>query len=375
MATVGNITNPFSVTSYIGPEYFCGRETESEALFSALFNRRNVTLISKRKLGKTGLIHHFLNNFSKKEAFCFYIDIDGTANLDDFVKVFGEEVLGKAASISSKLFNGALAVLSSLRPTFETDSITGNGKWTLTTQNINATTTLKSIFEYLEKAPLPCYVAFDEFQTIKDYPEKKVEAILRSHIQHLNNVHFVFAGSKKNIMLRMFTDVEQPFYQSTQIMTIWTIAEETYYEFADKHLSKHGQKISRETFSQLYRKVDGNTWAIQNILNRLYQLKSKELTPAEVSFVIQRIVEEFSEGFKMYCTLVSQKQKELLKAIAHEGYVKEIMSKDFLNRYQLGAASTVSAAAQVLTDKELVYLSDTGEYSIYNPFFAIYLRS
>jgi len=374
MATKNNVTNPFSVTSYIGPDYFCDRKEETEELISALFNSRNVTLISKRKLGKTGLIHHILNKIPKKEAFCFFVDIDGTSNLDDFVKVFGEEVLGKASSASSKLFNMALTMLNSLRPSFEVDALTGNGKWTLVAQNINAVSTLKSIFEYLENAPLPCYVAFDEFQAIRDYPEKKVEAILRSHIQHLNNVHFVFSGSKKKMMLQMFTDVDKPFYQSTQLITLPPIAEEAYYEFANRHLSKHGQHISQETFSSLYKRVNCNTWAIQNILNRLYQFKEKELTDKEVIIATKKIVDEFSEGFRIYCTLVSPKQKELLKAIAKEGVVKEITNKDFLARYQLGATSTIYDTATTLTDKELIYLSDDGFYSIYNPFFALYLR-
>ena len=50
--------NPFVLTGYIAPEYFCDRERESAKLLSALQNGRNVTLASPRRMGKTGLIHH-----------------------------------------------------------------------------------------------------------------------------------------------------------------------------------------------------------------------------------------------------------------------------------------------------------------------------
>ena len=42
--------------------------------------------------------------------------------------------------------------------------------------------TLKEIFEYLGSSEKRCYVAIDEFQQIVEYPEKGVEALLRSYI-------------------------------------------------------------------------------------------------------------------------------------------------------------------------------------------------
>ena len=38
-------TNPFLVSGYISPEYFCDRENESAKVISALTNDRNLTLI------------------------------------------------------------------------------------------------------------------------------------------------------------------------------------------------------------------------------------------------------------------------------------------------------------------------------------------
>lgn len=52
------LDNPFVVTGYFGPEYFCDREEETGSLISALKNGWNVSLISPRRLGKTGLIMH-----------------------------------------------------------------------------------------------------------------------------------------------------------------------------------------------------------------------------------------------------------------------------------------------------------------------------
>ena len=71
-------------------------------------------------------------------------------------------------------------------------------------QDAQAEYTFESIFRYLESADKPCIVCFDEFQQIAKYPEKNVEALLRSHIQHMRNARFIFSGSERHLLEEMF---------------------------------------------------------------------------------------------------------------------------------------------------------------------------
>ena len=98
--------NPFLVAGYISPEYFCDREKETAHIISALHNGRNISLISPRRFGKTGLIHHVFYNLKdeKNDVFCFYFDIFSTQNLHEFVQLFGKTVLGKLDNYSQKTF-------------------------------------------------------------------------------------------------------------------------------------------------------------------------------------------------------------------------------------------------------------------------------
>ena len=75
--------NPFIYKGYEGPNYFCDREIETENIVRALQNGRNITLLSSRKIGKTGLIKHVFNciNNQNKNAICIYLDIFATQNL------------------------------------------------------------------------------------------------------------------------------------------------------------------------------------------------------------------------------------------------------------------------------------------------------
>ena len=57
--------NPFLISGYLSPEYFCDRDAETKLMADALANGRNLTLISPRRYGKTGLIHHLFHGLKQ----------------------------------------------------------------------------------------------------------------------------------------------------------------------------------------------------------------------------------------------------------------------------------------------------------------------
>src|SRR5690625_4667494 len=89
------LNNPFLITGYIAPTYFCNRLRETEMIIEALQNGRDLTLISPRRYGKTGLIQHVfhLTKESNPKVKCIYIDLFSTRNLDEFIVLFAENVI------------------------------------------------------------------------------------------------------------------------------------------------------------------------------------------------------------------------------------------------------------------------------------------
>lgn len=119
MASQIGITNPFSITSYLGAEYFCDRIEETRNLSDALHNRRNVTLISPRRVGKTGLIQHLFHSLDTNEVHCIYVDLFSTSNLQDFTKVFAESVLSARINpFSERVWEEITHFFGALRPVF-----------------------------------------------------------------------------------------------------------------------------------------------------------------------------------------------------------------------------------------------------------------
>jgi hypothetical protein len=130
--------------------------------------------------------------------------------------------------------------------------------------------TLDEIFRYLEAADKPCIVAIDEFQQIGKYPEKNIEALLRTHIQKIRNSHFIFAGSERHMMQEMFLSAARPFYHSADILELNAIAPDVYIPFIIEHFVKCNRKIDVVDVERVYTLFKGHTFYIQKTFNEAF---------------------------------------------------------------------------------------------------------
>lgn len=368
--------NPFLLTGYISPDYFCDRDAETSKLISALRNGRNITLTSPRRMGKTGLINHAFYKMvnEEKNTACYYVDLYQTDSLSSFVGKFANAVLGTLDTTEKRIVRKVAGFFKSLRPTINVDPITGKPSFTVNVQPELAEHSLVEIFSYMEQSGKDCYVAFDEFQTIADYGDKNIEALLRSYIQRLTSVHFIFSGSQRHVLENMFASASRPFYQSTQTMPLGEIPCEPYFSFAKERLNAHRQNIDSATFQYLYDNLYGHTWYIQSLLNRLYETGRGEISIDLVNDALTEIIKENEATYQTFLRLITPGQGKLLKAIASEGKVTELLNQSFITKYHLGATSSVRSAAKVLVEKELL-LDDSNSYQIYDRFFGLWLAS
>ena len=369
------IANPFLVYGYEGPHYFCDREEETRKLVSALENGRNVTLAAPRRIGKTGLIHNVFHQVrnSGDDIICIYVDIFPTRCLADFVHLLGKAVFEAVQSQGERLLSKVMTLLGSCRPAISIDPLTGSPNFSIDIAPSMEEKTLSDIFDCLEKSDTPVYIAIDEFQQVASYPESGTEAMLRSRIQFMHNVHFIFSGSQQHLIYEMFLSAKRPFYNSTQIMTLTTIPMESYYKFAESLFAEGGRTIDETQFKFIYDSFEGHTWYVQTILNRLYESGGDITEREQVTEAIRTIVRENTMVYQNTIAMLPDKQLQVLKALAKEGKTATPNKGSFIQKYSLKAASSVSSALTSLVDKELVYRSQEG-YSVYDRFMEIWLR-
>ena len=368
------LRNPFVLVGYHGPEYFCDRVAETKRLCDAIRNDSNVTLLSPRRYGKTGLIMNAFDQLSKNGEYeTIYIDVFGTQNLADLTKLLANSIIGRLDTPLEKVSGAAKRLIHGVRPILTYDDVSGKPSLSFDVSTANAERSLVDIFDYLKEHDRRTVIAIDEFQQIGEYPEKGVEAMLRTHIQ-FSPARFIFAGSKQHIMRDMFTSPKRPFYQSSLMMPLDVIAEEPYYDFANRFFVEAGRKLGRDVFQELYRRFDGVTWYVQALLWDFYSSGEDIATIDQLDEAVRLRVAASEYDQQRLLEILPEGAQRLIRAVAKERLVKAPQSSEFISKHGLRAASSVKTSLDMLVDKELIYHDKEG-YLVYDRFFAEYLRA
>lgn len=369
--------NPFVITGNIPEKYFCDRREESQRIIRALSGGDNICLVSHRRMGKSKLVRFCCGKPELADNhYIFYIDILHTKSLQEFVFQFGHSVFSQLHSQSRKMLTAFVQGLKSISAKFGFDPMTGLPEFSLELGDMTRPEyTLTEIFSCLEKADKPCIVTFDEFQQIGRYPEKNIEALLRSHIQHLSNVGFIFSGSERHIISQMFLSSARPFYNSASMLELKPIKISEYAPFAVRNFSEAGKKLLSEHVQIVYDLYEGNTYCMQKTFHEAFDAvpEGDECSLEILRQTVDSILEETGTGYRMMLSEIPLRQKELLYAVASEVKAEKIMSAEFIRKYSLASSSAVQTAAAKLKKMDLLASAD-GVYYIPDIMLRLYLQ-
>lgn len=368
--------NPFTLKDYVSPEYFCDREHETNRIINAIENQRNLTLSSIRKMGKTGLIYHVFNQLNKTNKYdTIYFDIYYTSSLSGFINKFGSSILAEEESFSEKAKRMIGSFIKSIRPTISYDNLTGSPTFSFNMENEAAgIKTIEEIFGFLNKRSLekPVVVAIDEFQQIANYPENNIEALLRTNIQKLHNVNFIFSGSDKQLLTSIFTDAKRPFYQSTELMHLEEIKEKEYSQFIRDKFGTGSISIDDEAIEYIFTITKLHTYYVQYLCNRIYSSGEKNIDAETVKQIYFEILKENEVYYSEYRDMLTKQQWNLLIALANENGISKVNTSAFIKKHNLSNTSTVRRGIKSLIDKKLIYKKDM-KYFVYDVFLAKWL--
>lgn len=365
--------NPFTLTGYKSSEYFCDRDLETKRILNAVQNQRNITLISTRRMGKTGLILHAFSRLPQdKTLIPVYFDIMGTTSLSEFAEAFSSALL-RSISKKEKAIQGFLKKMAALRPGLSFDPLNGEPRISLDIRNKEeAGLSLDLLFSLIAEDKRHFVIAIDEFQQITSYPEKNVEAILRSRIQVLNNMSMIFSGSRKHMLTEIFTKPSRPFFSSTEMMFLETIPRDLYFEFIRRHFTAKSKLITDNALERIEEYTALHTFYVQFLCNRLFA-SHKKVSAGKVDQCMQALLHENESIYASYLNLITRTQYKTLRAIALDGQVESPTSGSFLAKHSLGAASTVAQSVDSLLGKEFLQ-SESGVLSLQDKYFARWIR-
>lgn len=371
--------NPFILGHRISRPYFCDRVKEEMALVSSIRNERNVVLISPRRMGKTSLVYVSLKESPEieNEYLTFFFDILQTNSLAEFTFLLGKAIFDKLRKKNELGLRGFLAALKSIKGTFGFDPLTGTPTFDLQLGDIrNPEFTLEEIFGFLERSERPVIVVIDEFQQISKYPEKNVEALLRTHIQHMRNATFIFSGSEKTLLQEMFVSSKRPFYNSSEIIHLGPIEQDTYVSFAQKLFTDRRRSLDPNPVRWAFDLFEGNTFYLQRTMNGAFAETNEgdECGEEHIRRSIKGMLAANEVMYREILSNISVSQKGLLLAIAKDRIVKNPMSGSFIKQHSLPSASSVQSALGILLKNGLIVKEDDS-YRINDPLLRIFINN
>lgn len=372
----------FPINRYLGPEFFCDREEESNKLMEALTNGRNTVVMAPRRFGKTGLIHHTFHRIKakRKNVITVFLDIYSAKDLSDFNSQFLSAVSEALAEDSSKIWETVSSFFKSLRPVVSFDPFTGVPEVSLsaeTPQKVEKD--LGEILRILDAQKKPVYVAIDEFQQIESFPEN-ADAILRTHIQQCKNISFIFSGSQKHLLLPIFSDAKRPFYASTDFLHLQKIDVDEYATYIHNQFAKRKKSIEEEDVRYILNWCRVHTYYVQVICNKIDSIGAKKINHQHVIDVMTGTIKEQDALMSSIKAMLPVNQWELFRAICMEDQISSYTSRDFIQKHKLPSSAAVVQSMKALEEKEMIYMSgidpktERAIYEPYNVFFAKWVK-
>jgi len=365
--------NPFVYGKEVSGDSFCDREEEAKELCRDIFNSQNVIVFSQRRFGKTSLLKRVLDECQRGGILSIYVDLYPVLTEEDFVRLYGRVILETIYGKFTKKLKDIGKIFTRIRPTVSVDSL-GNYSWSIDVKKSEILPSLEDVLESVERysksKKKKVVVCFDEFQQISLFNTDKVQKMMRSSFQKHKNISYIFMGSKKHLIFDIFNNPSKPFYKSGKSFPLCKIKDEELLKFAQHKFKQSGKVISRELLSAVIQECETHPYYFQYLCHIIWErtidrknIKSQDLVESR-----DLLLERASSTYEACWDSLTIRQRQALKALAKTLADEQIYSHEYLQKHNLGPASTLQRTLQSLRDKDLVD-KEKGEYSIIDVFF------
>lgn len=370
-------SNPFRFGNIVSGEFFYNREDEFARIKHTLAGGNNITLYAPRRYGKSSLVEKALMELEKEGYTTIYLDMMSVYSRDTFIKNYTGTIANKqSASLAvtvkkiAKFISGIVPSVSfdsSGMPTFSLSWIEGKDKEQTLIDVIN-------LPEKLATGNNKWIIAFDEFQEITKLNGENFEKLLRSGIQHHQNVSYLFLGSKTHLLKDMFNNKNRAFYNAAVVMSIDTIKENKSIEYLIKRFKLSGIEIDIDTSKYLLDKVANIPYYIQFMAYEIWQdiilSDEKRVTIEHINNAVERILSLKSDYYWELTNKQTSYRKKVLHAISQLG--SELFSKQTSRTFDLGAVSSTQKAVEVFIEDGIIE-RNKNQYKFSDPIYKIFI--
>lgn len=371
--------NPFVYDSFVTDADFCNRRAELHEITRACENAQNLLLFSQRRFGKTSLVKYALSKLSPNEYLPIYIDLWPTDDELSFAKVYAGAVGEAHSTDMQKIIEFARKHFPKLLPAITLDELNHP-------QLMFGLTRPSEVVPELPKLlNLPVLIArttqkrivvvLDEIQQILEYKNDIVERQLRSTIQQHRDIAYLFLGSRKHLIEKMFLDRQRPFYRSAAHLPLGPIQQEHWLPFIrNKFLQSH-MEIPDESIELICATTQGHPRDTQHLCYVLWELAypDRVINMDLITETVQQILRREDYAYTRIWEMLTIDQRRTLEGIAVEPATTQFFSAEFVETYGLKNPSSVQRTVQSLLKKDLLDVSDRS-YHLTDNFLKLWIQ-
>ncbi len=370
-----NIANPFYYGSEVHDDDFCNRTDELQELKEDIASGLNVLLYAPRRFGKTSLLKKLQDDLrDEKDIVTVYFDIFTVSSIDEFIQKYFNELAQNFETSSDKIVNLFKNILQ-LRPNITMDiSPSSDISYGLGFSKKEQQSSLEDILNiphlYAKKFNKKVVIILDEFQEIEQLDiEKKLRSVIQTHSR---DVSYLFSGSKKSILSKMFSDKNRAFYKSVKHLKIDEIKEKDWIEFITQKFSNSDKNIDEKLIKKCFDITLGYPYYMQQLMYFIWSRTAHVADEKIVQNSIRLMLERESDIYSLVWTSLTPNQKITLKYIVKNGG-KNIYTNENLSNSNL-SASTLKSTLESMLKKDIIdKKGDT--YSLIDPFMKYWLQN
>ena len=368
---------PFIFGRIATDENFTDREKETEHLVNNFESLINTVIISPRRWGKSSLVHRAADiamRADKNIRICT-IDLFNVKTEEQFYTVLARNLIQGTSSRWEEAVENAKKFFSRLVPKISVGAGPGNEisidfDWEEMKSNPDEILDLSE--RIAEAKGVKIVVCIDEFQNIAEFEDPLFfQKRLRAHWQRHRKVSYCLYGSKRHMMMDVFTDSSMPFYKFGDIFFLNKIDTEHFIPFIIERFSSTGKSITEDACRKIIALADNHPYYVQQLSQLSWLRTSGQCDVETVVKAHLSLVEQLSLLFSnLMETLTFQQTCYLHALIAGE---KAITSAETMYRYHISSATAASRSLKTLIKKDILD-SKSGEISFQDPIFEYWLR-
>ena len=369
---------PFTYGQLAESQEFTNRKKDIEHLSKNFEGLINTTVISPRRWGKTSLINKISNDFSRKNDYivCKF-DAFNCRNEEQFYTLFANSILKASVSKWNIFVQEVTKYLSALAPKISMKTDKGF--------NIEFGIDFKDkAYSFDEILDLPQKIAtdknkkilvcIDEFQTIGEYEESlHFQRKLRAHWQTHQDVCYCLYGSKRHLLLQIFSNYNSPFYKFGDILFIDKIKREDWVAFITKRFSDTGKSISAENAGKIADLMQNHPYYTQQLSQQSWLRSSKMCNEKIINISFNSIVDQLSLLFCNIIDNLTPRQIGFLLAIC-DGVVS-FSSHEVLKKYDLGTSANIKNLKNALLEKDIIDILPKKKIYVQDPVFEFWVKN